>query len=142
MLCSAGNVILLSWVLIEINNFPKDHVAATFGAGLGVACVVDVGDQVGHLALEVSNRFAENFHQLCRGRGVTSQFPDSARLWRLRCDTVAALSVKVAPDLGEPCSWLHDPFLGRQGFPSPSATPRPECRMASCSTTSKRKGAP
>ena len=27
--------------------FPlKDHVAATFGAGVGVACVVDVGDQV------------------------------------------------------------------------------------------------
>ena len=26
----------------------KDHVAATFGAGLGVACVVDVGDQVCH----------------------------------------------------------------------------------------------
>lgn len=23
----------------------KDHVAATFGAGLGYACVVDVGDQ-------------------------------------------------------------------------------------------------
>lgn len=23
----------------------QDHVAATFGAGLGIACVVDVGDQ-------------------------------------------------------------------------------------------------
>ena len=49
MLCSSGIAILLSWVLIEINISPKDHVAATFGAGLGVACVVDVGDQVGHL---------------------------------------------------------------------------------------------
>ena len=97
MLCSAGNVILISWVPIEINISPKDHVAATFGAGLGVACVVDVGDQVGHLALEVLNRFAENFHQLCRRWCVASQFPDSARLWRLRCDTVAALSVKVSP---------------------------------------------
>lgn len=26
-------------------NVFKDHVAATFGAGLGYACVVDVGDQ-------------------------------------------------------------------------------------------------
>ena len=25
--------------------FVQDHVAATFGAGLGYACVVDVGDQ-------------------------------------------------------------------------------------------------
>jgi len=30
----------------KIFNFlSQDHVAATFGAGLGVACVVDVGDQ-------------------------------------------------------------------------------------------------
>ena len=35
----------------------KDHVAATFGAGLGVACVVDVGDQVGHFkGFEVPGR--------------------------------------------------------------------------------------
>lgn len=31
--------------IIFFNHIQKDHVAATFGAGLGYACVVDVGDQ-------------------------------------------------------------------------------------------------
>lgn len=31
--------------LILLFKLRKDHVAATFGAGLGYACVVDVGDQ-------------------------------------------------------------------------------------------------
>lgn len=40
---------LMSLLLIKIGFgscfFVQDHVAATFGAGLGYACVVDVGDQ-------------------------------------------------------------------------------------------------
>lgn len=32
-------------LILQILYVPQDHVAATFGAGLGYACVIDVGDQ-------------------------------------------------------------------------------------------------
>ena len=64
--------------------------------------MVDVGDQVGHSnrfgvnRMEISSRrFAENFHKLRRGWSIAAQLPNSAWLWRLRRNTIAALSFKV-----------------------------------------------
>lgn len=80
----------------------QDHVASTFGAGLGAACVVDLGDQktsVSCVEDALSQRATRvRFYSFCdkyfKKRMCNLNAPwfvDPFRLWRSRCDTIIPL---------------------------------------------------